>query len=293
MQEFLLETNIGRSLRWVALLILLAIPLTQIVSQLHSEITKERGVFGIEQATPIEQKTPLGRILQAIDTKNDISESRAIFGKEKNQLPPDVTAYLDKFYNFYDQYSNNFSVLADISPYSHLITGAGYIRDYMEAQNAASRSYYRAFEVVPFTFMKMAYRADVITNGLIYRGQLLDLCDQYQKTIVVPLDNISGHGATVFCIMIRLQYQQALGILLRRDKTEQLKQIGNQIDDYKAKYPNSLGKNGNLKTHIRFLDSYKESADSITKKDGFLDRAERYFLGSGSDPIAKIPGIDS
>ncbi len=81
MNGFLLKTK-GIYFRWIVLLILLAIPLTQIITQLHSKIIKESGVFGTKQAKPIEQKTSLGRILNAIDMKKDISdpyETNAIF----------------------------------------------------------------------------------------------------------------------------------------------------------------------------------------------------------------------
>jgi len=222
MQEFLLETKTGRSVRWLALLVLLAVPLTPIVSQLYSEITRERGVFGSEAATPIEQKTPLGRILQALDTKKDIHASRAIFEQEKNQLPQDVQDYLNKFYDFYDYYSSGkFDSLVNLSPYEHLITGAVYIIKDMDDKNTDSRSYYRAFEVIPFTFMKMVYKAHVM--GGPTREQVLDLCNQYQKSIVEPQDNISGRGATIFCIIIRLEYLHAMGDKFKRDKKGSIK----------------------------------------------------------------------
>jgi hypothetical protein len=124
MQEFFSENKIGISLRWIALLILMAFPLTQIISQLNYVIRTEQGVFGTEQASPIEQKTPLGRILHAMDTKNDIPGSRVIFQKEKDKLPPNVTDYLEKFYDFYARYVQQQDLWpADFSIYTHLVYG--------------------------------------------------------------------------------------------------------------------------------------------------------------------------
>jgi hypothetical protein len=290
MQEFLLETKTGQSLRWLALLILLAIPLTQIVSQLYSVIITEGRVFGTEQATPIEQKTPLGKILQALDTQKTLPESRVIFDREKSQLPTNVRDYFDKFFDFYDRYVEVTAPPVNLSHYEHLITGAAYIRDYMANQKVDSRSAYRAFEVVPFTFIKMAYRAH-IKRAPISSDQLIDLCTQYQKSIVESLDDISGRGATVFCIKIRIEYLQALGGVFTIDKTDQLKIIQSKISEHKEKYPNALGEKGNLKDHIYFLESYYKSAEVIINEKN-IDKGIRIFLGAKSDPIAKIPGID-
>lgn len=74
-------------------------------------------------------------------------------------------------------------------------------------------------------------------------------------------------------------------------KKDQLKQIQSQIEAYKEKFPNSLGEKGNLKAHIFFLDSYKISAESIINED-IWDEGLRKLIGSKSDPVAKIPGID-
>jgi len=292
MQEYFSENKIGISLRWIALLILMAFPLTQIVNQLNYVIRTEQGVFRTEQASPIEQKTPLGRILQAMDTKNDIPGSRVIFQKEKDKLPPDVTDYLEKFYDFYARYVQQQAPWpADFSTYTHLVTGSHYIRLYME-KNAYSPSSLRAIEVIPFTFLKSAYLAH-IQRAPIAEDQLIDLCMQYQKTIVDSLDEISGRGATIFCIKIRLEYLNALSRgLLGADKNKQLKAIQDEIDRYKEKYPNALGDKGNLNDHIRFLNSYKDSAESIVNERTIDTVIRRLFRTSSSDPIEKIPGID-
>ncbi len=297
MKEFLLETTKGKVLRWILLLILLVFPLTQIASHLYSDVTREKGVLGTEQALPVEQKTPLGRILHAIDTRKDIPASRAIFEQEKNQLTQDVRDYLNKFFQYCDDYSsiNSISsVRSSLSPYEHLITGAVYITKDMDDNNSASS--YRAFEIIPFTFMKMAYK------GLLSKRhkpeEVIDLCSQYQKSLVEPFDNISSRGASVFCVLVQLKYREALGAtesvfkgILNPVKADQLKQLQTLIDDYKEKYPNSLGSKGNLKIHTDFLESYKKSAESIIN-EGIMDKVKRIIFGSKSDPQEKIPGFD-
>ncbi|HOS46077.1 MAG TPA: hypothetical protein PLX88_09725 [Syntrophorhabdaceae bacterium] len=293
MQEFFSENKIGISLRWIALLILMAFPLTQIISQLNYVIRTEQGVFGTEQASPIEQKTPLGRILHAMDTKNDIPGSRVIFQKEKDKLPPNVTDYLEKFYDFYARYVQQQDLWpADFSIYTHLVTGSHYIRFYME-ENAYTSSSLRAIEVIPFTFLKSAYQAHIQKRAPISEAQLIDLCMQYQKTIVDSLDEISGRSATIFCIKIRLEYLNARSRgLLGADKKNQLISIQGEIDRYKEKYPNALGEKGNLNDHIRFLNSYKDAAESIVNEKTWDKVKRRLLRTSSSDPIEKIPGID-
>jgi len=79
---------------------------------------------------------------------------------------------------------------------------------------------------------------------------------------------------------------------LGADKNKQLKAIQDEIDRYKEKYPNALGDKGNLNDHIRFLNSYKDSAESIVNERTIDTVIRRLFRTSSSDPIEKIPGID-
>jgi len=277
--------------KWLILLSLLAFPTYKIIDYLATELPKEKDILVSSRETPIGTKTPLGKILNAIDTKQDVTGARTIYEQEKSKFPNEVVKpYLEKFFLLHDKFVQHKITLDDFEDAKYFIKESINIKNEMKREGMTEKDLFRAQEVIPITVIKFLYNAkpDDIPERQQKKASdtLLDIANQYLNSIVGPRESLSVPGAIAICIYTKITFTEAKGGFLKANKESELMSIIRRIDSFKQVYNTMIGgEEAAFKVYVDFLDIYK-GASEATLKEGFWDR-----WWNDNIPNKEIPGI--
>jgi len=284
--------------QWILLLILLFYPAKEIVTSASFEISNNFLSTKMNRLEPLDSKTPLSQILNAIGTENNIFGAKHIFDKEYNKLDQDVQRYLKSFFELYEKFSRYKLTINDFIDAKYFITGSSFITKYFDKHQAKPQDIFNAKQIIPITVIKMVYRAS--TEDFIGETRekaktvLVDLSEQFLKTIIGPSENMNINGAIALCVIIQTEYEFAAGGFLKSHNKTLLTNLITKIDVYKDMYETALGKDdskaGTLVEYQNFIKSVRTSADQLKNEDTMTP-----FLGNVAGAIHRIarktPGI--
>ena len=279
------------SLPWLVVIALFAYPMAEIVKFISKTLKEDPVPHEATQESPISTKTPIGRILHAIDTEGEIAKAKTIFRTEHSALPEKIQTYLDRFFMLYDKFYAYQISLDDYIDARYFITASPYLKDYLEEQKYNQIDIYRAQEIIPSTVLRMLYNSLDVAIAKKYRDKakadLLDLTDQYLKSIVEPTEHLSEPGAMAICIYVKISFDMATGGFLKDNKEEQFNNLLKRITYVREKYSTYLNENkGTYKQYMDFLNTYYGQIEK-KKNEGPWAR----WWGE-NNPIIPIPHID-
>ncbi len=283
--------KVGISLAWLVVIALFAYPMAEIVKFI-SKTLKEGPVPPVAtRESPISTKTPIGRILHAIDTEGEIAKAKTIFRTEHSALPEKIQTYLDRFFMLYDKFYAYQISLDDYIDARYFITASPYLKDYLEEQKYNQIDIYRAQEIIPSTVLRMLYNSLDVDIAKKYRDKakadLLDLADQYLKSIVEPREHLSEPGAMAICIYVKISFDMATGGFLKDNKEEQFNNLLKRITYVREKYSAMVGEKKSMyQSYTEFLNMYYEKIEK-KKNEELWDR----WWGKNI-PTKQIPHID-
>lgn len=277
--------------KWLILLSLLAFPTYKIIDYLSTTLPMEKEGLNSSRETPIGTKTPLGKILNAIDTKQDVTGARAIYEQEKSKFPNEVVKpYLEKFFLLHSKFVQHKITLDDFEDAKYFIKESINIKNEMKREGMTEKDIFRAQEVIPITAIKFLYNARPVDIPEVQQkkanDKLLDVAAQYLNSIVGPREYLSVPGAIAICIYAKITFTEAKGGFLKANKESELTSLIKRIDFFKETYKTMIGgEKTALKDYVDFLDIYREASEAALK-EGFWDR-----WWNDNIPNKEIPGV--
>ncbi|MCX5814160.1 MAG: hypothetical protein NT178_16695 [Proteobacteria bacterium] len=244
---------------------------------------------------PIDTKTTLGRILNAIDTENDVIRAKSVFDKEGRSLPEKIQQYLGWFFDFHNKFISSKLNYNDLVDANKFIKGSYYIKKYFEKYGTKKIDIYRSEQVIPITVIKIAYMA---SSGYDRIGILGGLSEQFLKTIIGPKENLNVNGAIALCVIVQMEYRQGAGNFAKAHNKIALNNMVGRIDKCFEEYQTALGdkngKKGALIEYHNFIESYRKAAEKL-KNESDIHRITKpidiFGLWENYEPQGNIPGI--